>query len=118
MICKFEGETRILKYVDPLTGPKKILIRREGRWDEWGSKDNFDKLSSDLTITDRGAILIVKYKKSFDQRRRGKISMKFADPMRLIRLAFVPVLLLAQFLKYNRFSAEIPSLTDDPEEMS
>ena len=30
--------------------------------------------------------------------------MKFADPMMLILLAFVPVLLLAQFLKYNRFS--------------
>ena len=44
--------------------------------------------------------------------------MKFADPMMLIRLAFVPVLLLAQFLKYNRFSVEIPGLADDPEEMS
>ena len=44
--------------------------------------------------------------------------MKFADPMMLIRLAFVPVLLLAQFLKYNRFSVEIPSLADDPEEMT
>ena len=38
--------------------------------------------------------------------------MKFADPMMLTLLALVPVLLLAQFLKGNRFSIEIPSLHD------
>lgn len=38
--------------------------------------------------------------------------MKFADPMMLTLLALVPVLLLAQFLKGNRFSIEIPSLRD------
>ena len=36
MICDYEDATSILKYVDPITGPAKILQRREGRWDEWG----------------------------------------------------------------------------------
>jgi len=35
MVCTWKDETRTLKYVNPLIGPKKILQRFEGAWVSW-----------------------------------------------------------------------------------
>jgi len=57
-IWSYEDRTRIVKYVDPITGPAQILYRIEGRWDEWGNNDNNKYLSVDVKIADRGGVLI------------------------------------------------------------
>ena len=60
MICEHGDRTRILKYVDSLTDPAKILNRVEGRWDEWGNTDDKKYLSTNVKVSERGGILIMK----------------------------------------------------------
>ena len=56
-IWSYEDLTRIVKYVDPIIGPRQILYRIEGRWDEWGNNDDNKYLSVDVKVTERGGIL-------------------------------------------------------------
>ena len=69
MICEHKDEKRMLKYVDPIAGSKKILIRFEGDWVSWGMLDpnNKQHKPAELTITEKGAILIATYRDSFDE---------------------------------------------------
>jgi hypothetical protein len=58
MICNFDGQTRTLKYLNPLFGSKKILNRYEGRWQNWGdSNRSLAHVPAKLRITDQGAVL-------------------------------------------------------------
>jgi len=57
MICKYDGQTRIHKYINPPIGFKKVLQRFDGEWIKWGSVPSEERISSKLKITDRGAIL-------------------------------------------------------------
>jgi hypothetical protein len=58
MICSFGEETRTLKYVNPVFGFKKVLMRREGRWLDWDQKlDDSEHVPSKLDISDLGAIM-------------------------------------------------------------
>jgi hypothetical protein len=56
MICHNDGQTRTHRYVNPLLGFKKVLIRREGNWENWGNSDG-KHVPPKLRITDRGAVL-------------------------------------------------------------
>ena len=67
MICKLEDHTRILKYVDPITGRTQILQRFEGQWVEWGSVSSGEIKSSELKIAEKGGILKETVKRSSDQ---------------------------------------------------
>ena len=66
MTCKLGDKKVSLKYLDPLVGFKKILIRRKGgKWEDWGSNDDDYYEMSDLNINDMGATLLTKLTASF-----------------------------------------------------
>lgn len=56
MICKYDGQSRIHKYVNPMFGSKKVLQRIDGEWVSWGRKTP-TTVSSKLKINNRGAVL-------------------------------------------------------------
>ena len=57
MVCKYKDLTRTLKYVAPLIGKKKILLRKEGVWLDWNRPEEDDYKPKQLTITERGAVM-------------------------------------------------------------
>jgi hypothetical protein len=64
MICYYDGETKIHKYVNPPIGFKKVLQRVEGEWLKW-DRTTSQTVSSELKITNRGAILEQSFKTKF-----------------------------------------------------
>ena len=61
MICKYDGQTRYLKYVNPTVGTRAVYQRFEGEWFDWGKislPSGYQRTGDGkLRITDRGAIL-------------------------------------------------------------
>lgn len=64
MICHSSGSTRTsmdeetwaFRYENPIVGSKKVLIRREGSWEDWRAEGK-QHTPPKLRITDRGAVL-------------------------------------------------------------